>query len=593
MKKNRIRELEEIIISLDTAFEKGEDCVNQSTGEIVSDNDYDSLKRELYSLCPGSKIFDTITSSKIEVAGKNKVVHDPPMNSINKCNAGTEEEKFEILNKWFEDCRKVDKDIEFSMSYKIDGLACSLVYKKGNLISAGLRSKSGMDGISIIQKTQHIKNIPQKLEIPVSCVVRGEIEISKSEFAKQCEILGENSKKNCRAHCAGSMNQKIAEKMKDRGLHFTSYNVLNLRNAPYRTEIELAKWAEETLKLKFVETIPFNIEKLKEMEEEHRKKDTLIDGIVISVNNLELQERLGRTGGKPTGNPKGKLAFKFRDEIKLTTVIDIEWNTGRTGNICPVLIVKKIELEGTTISRCTAHNLGIIKDNKIGVGTKIEIIKSGKIIPKIKKVVESKGDSLIPEFCPSCNSKLIEIEGNNNSLSLNCNNKENCPAQNIKTLDHYLNILGIKGISEKTIEKIIETGLLKKRSDFYKLDFEKLIGAGFPRRSSILIDARIQQIENPETIKNNDKLIEMVLKKHKELKNIPIEKFIASLGIEESGKENGRLLKQSYNSFEEIRNLTIEEMEKIEGIGPITSRNIYNFFKENKDEINELLKFIR
>ena len=589
--KKRIKELENIIEILDTSFEKGEDCINPLTLEIVLDNEYDSLKQELFDLCPSSEIFNSVTSSKVENSGE-KVIHDPYMVSINKCN-GTEEEKFEILNKWFEDCRKIDKDVDFSMSYKIDGCACSLIYKKGVLLSAGLRSRDGKSGVNITEKTQYIKNIPQQLKIPISCTIRGEIETSISEYKKQCEMLGDEKKMNPRAHTAGSLNQKTAEKMKNRGLEFCAYSILNLENAPFKTEIELRKWATETLKLKFVETIPFSFEKLEEMEEKHREKDTLIDGVVISVNNLGYQEKLGRTGNKPTGNLRSKIAFKFRDEIKETIVKNIIFQVGRTGNLTPVLEIKSVQLEGTQISKCTAHNLGVIKDNKIGVGTIIEIIKSGKIIPKIKKVIEAKGDSLIPEFCPSCDNKLIEVEGNNNTLSLNCNNK-NCPAQNIKMLNHYLNTLGVKGIAEKNIEKIVETGLLQKRSDFYKLDSDKLIEAGFTERTSILIIARILKIIEPEDIKDNFKLKQMITDKRANGKiPISIEKFIASFGIDGSGKENGRILSKKFNDFEVIRNLTIEQLEKVSGIGPITAKNINEFFKENKEEIDEQLIFIK
>ncbi len=603
MNNKRIRELEKIIIALDTAFEKGEECINSVTGEIVSDNDYDSLKRELYGLFPGSEVFKTITSSRVEVAGK-KVVHDPVMTSINKSN-GTETEKLAILIKWVRDAQKcipiqeIPKDFDahlkknFSMSYKKDGLACSIIYKKGKLISAGLRSRDGKSGINVTEKTKFIKNIPQNLEIPISCTIRGEIETSINEYNKQCKRLGENAKKNCRAHTAGSMNQKTSEKMKNRGLEFVAYNMLNIQDPPYETEIERAIWATETLKLNFVETIPISMKKLEEMEEKHNNLNYKVDGVVLSVDNLEYQKKLGNTGDRETGNPRGKLAWKFRDQILESTVKNIIWQVGRAGAITPVLEIEPILLESTTVTRCTAHNLGIIRDNKIGIGTIIEIIKSGKIIPKIKKVIETKGDLLIPEFCPSCNSKLIETEGNNNSLSLNCNNK-NCPAQNIKTLNFFLNTLGSKGIAEKNIEKIIKTGLLKKRSDFYKLNSNKLIEAGFTERTSILIEARIWLIIEPESIKNNSKLKQMIVEKKANGKiSIPIEKFIASQGIKESGKEVGRLLQKKFNDFEIIRNLTIKQLEEIDGIGPITAKNINEFFKENKEEIDEQLNFIK
>jgi len=601
-KKKRIKELEKIIKALDTAFHiKGDDCVNPLTGEIVLDNEYDALKVELFDLSPKSKIFTGITAATGKVSGK-VVVHDPAMTSINKCN-GTEDEKDKILDKFFKDCYKIDLDYSavnkkswagwlsrfFSMSFKHDGLALSLEYENGILKRAGLRSKSGMDGIDVTEKTRHIKGIPQQLPLPLTCKIRGEVETTVSEFERQCEILGDDAKANPRAHTAGSMNKKTAEQMQDRGLRFTAYNILQLEDPPYTTEIERADWATRVLNLNFVKTISFSYDKLKTFEGQHRRLDFKVDGVVISINDLELQKDMGTSGNKETGNPKGKIAFKFRDEVKTTIVTNVIWQTGRTGNVTPVLMIHPIQLEGTTVSKCTAHNVGIIKTNKIGIGSEVEIIKSGKIIPKLHKVVVATGSAHIPTRCPSCGDGLLENNGSGNSLALVCDNAE-CPAQNIKNLYHYLKTLGCKGIAESTINKLADAGLVVKRSDFYKLTLKTLLDSGITERTAVLILARAWMISAPEQEKDN-----VVLRN--QLKTIstitvPMEKFFASFGMDGAGKEVGRLLSKKYKDFDKIRNLTINELETVDGIGFTTAQSVTDFFSKNRDEVNELLKFV-
>ncbi|NGX64082.1 MAG: DNA ligase, partial [Candidatus Anoxychlamydiales bacterium] len=235
--KKRIKQLEKTIKALDISFHiTGNDCVDPFTGEVILDNEYDALKTELLKLNPNSKIFKTVTAASSKTI-KNKIVHDPPMTSINKCN-GSEDEKKEILGKWLGDCRKMDKNESeqkylptwlgkfFTMSYKHDGLALSCEYEKGELKRVGLRSKSGVDGEDVTDKVKYIAGIPQTLKQPITCKIRGEVETSISTFEKVNATLSEKDQKaNPRAYTAGSMNRKTAEKMKDRGLRFTAYNV--------------------------------------------------------------------------------------------------------------------------------------------------------------------------------------------------------------------------------------------------------------------------------------------------------------------------------------------------------------------------------
>ncbi len=607
--KKRIKELEKIIIGLDTAFEIGNDCINPITNEIVLDNEYDALKKELFNLNPESKIFKTVTASQAATS-KKKIVHDPPMTSINKCN-GSEEEKEKILYKWFEDCRQfsLKKDPSsigdmksypgwlcnfFTMSYKHDGLALSCEYKKGELKRVGLRSKSGVDGINVTDKAKYIKGIPQTLNKPITCKVRGEVETPVSIFEKVSAELGEDAKANPRAHTAGSMNQKTAEKMKDRGLRFTAYNVVGVENPPYKTEVERAKWTSK-LGFYFVKTVPFTYDMLKTFEKQHRRLDFMVDGVVISVSNLELQTACGHSGNKLTGNPKGKIAFKFKDEVKNAIVKDIEWRTGRTSTITPVLIFEKgIELEGTTVKRCTCHNLGILKQNKIGIGSEIEIIKSGKIIPKLHKVIKAKGDVIVPSSCPSCSFQTEIKDGSNSTQSLVCANKSNlCPAQNIRNFNHWLKILDVKGIASSTIEKLIENGLVNKPGDFYRLTIDKLIKEGITKRTAILIVARIWMVRSPENIKDNDILIKAIEGHSTEKIKIPMEKFFAGFGMKSAGKEAGRILSQKIGDWNKIKTSSIAELENFDGIGPIMAQEIVNFFQNNKDMIEDVEQYFK
>ncbi len=599
--KKRIKDLEKIIKALDIAFHiTGDDCIDPLTGEVVLDNEYDALRAELLKLHPNSKIFKTVTSASSK-AIKNKIVHSPPMTSINKCN-GTKQEKDNILTKFFKDCKHLEPDISklknwswwlsyfFTMSYKHDGLALSCEYEKGELKRVGLRSKSGVDGEDVTDKAKYIAGIPQTLKKPVTCKVRGEVETTIPTFEKVNATLPEKDQKaNPRAYTAGSMNRKTAEKMKDRGLRFTAYNVVDVEKPPYKTEIERAKWTSK-LGFHFVKTVPFDYDMLETFEDQHRRLDFMVDGAVISISNLKLQEAMGHSGSKLTGNPKGKLAFKFKDEVKKATVKNIIWQTGRTGNITPVLIFDGIQLEGTVVSRCTAHNVGLIKTNRIGVGSKIEIIKSGKIIPKIHKVVKGIGSANIPVVCPSCGQGLTTSYGHDGAEALVCQG-DYCPAQNVKNLNHWLKILGAKGIAGSTIKKLIDAGLIQKPGDFYRLTIKKIMDVGITQRTATLIVARAWMIRSPEQEKDDKILSKMINDCSSKKIKIPMEKFFAAFGMKNAGKEAGRILAKEVEDWNKIKTATISELEAHDGIGPTMAQEIVTFFQNNKKMVEDVEQY--
>ncbi len=608
--KSEIVDLREIIIHLDNCYHiLGEECINPMTGDVVTDNEYDAFKRRLEQIEPNWDGFKTTFAADEEVIGK-KVKHSPPMTSIAKCN-GTQEEKEEILQKWMGDCvRGIPHKVKgfklgtnltfyhaaksnlFSMSFKHDGIALSIEYENGKLMRAGLRSKTGDDGIDCTAKVKKLKNVPHTLPEPWTLTVRGEIETYIDVFDKVNASLPDKDKKtNPRAYTAGAMNRKTAAEMKDMGLSFVAYNILNFEDAPYKTEIERAKWAEKSLGFKFVKTIPFTFAHLCAFEKMHREVEFMVDGAVISVNNLEDQEALGTHGNRADSNPKGKIAFKFADEVKNAIITSIEWQTGRTGTITPILNFKGIKLEGTTVSKCSAHNLGLVEKNKLGVGSIVAIIKSGKIIPKMKAVIKAIGDVVCPTVCPTCGHPTKRVDGNNGTLSLVCDSPT-CSAQKIQNLDHYLKRIGVKGIADNTISKLCEAGLVSRPSDFYKLTLDKIKAIGIKERSATLILARVKMIVAPDQEKDNSVLL-ILLNKIKDKKiSIKMATFIAALGIDGAGRELGRIMAEKYDGFNTVRTLSEAELENNRGIGSITASSVYNYFRENANEIDELLKFI-
>jgi len=591
------KQLETLIEHLDTLYEAGEDCIHPDTERLVADAQYDDYKNKLFKAKPNSYIFETVTASKLDSQG-GIVVHDPPMTSISKIN-GTDEEKEEDLTEWLKASAKSEKD--FVMGYKHDGVACSLYYKDGALVSAGLRPRDGIHGENVVDNVQFVKDVPLELPVKVTCVIRGELECLISVFnsLNGSDTVDQRVFANPRNYTAGSVRQfKDCRKTGKRNLSFTAYSVENLDNPPYKTEIERAKWVSGVLGIPFIELVYFKHKKLEVMEEVSGDLDFEVDGIVISVNDLEEQEQLGRHGDQATGNPKGKIAWKFRDEIARVIVKNIRWQAGRTGKLTPVLEFDAVQLEGTQVTQCTAHNAGVIMTHAIQSGVEVEIKKSGKIIPKFERVI-SKIDGtfdLNVDKCPSCGSAVaINKSGSKDkgdwTCEFVCKNKE-CPAKHIKGLMHYLTTIGVKGLADSTIKKLIESGLVKVRSDFYYLDFNDLQNkVGFTERQSALILARIFMLSSPEKNKDTDKLL--LEAKDKKTVSVPIEKFIAALGIIGASKGTARALVSHFSGdLNKIMNASIDELVKVEDIGEKTAIALEKFFEDNDGGIDELLRFV-
>ena len=617
-KSARADDLERWIGHLDTLYEQGEPCIHPDTGIIVTDGEYDGLRRELKELRPDSALFDSATASEFQ-SDERKIVHDPPMTSLEKASHEVIEKQQEQLFKWLSDCTdgataKVrdgamtklkdktfkDEPVQFPknyfyQAYKLDGVALGLYYEKGKLVGAGLRPRDGVNGEDVTEQVQYVDGIPTKLKEKVTCSIRGELICYLSDFEKvqaDLEAAGENLRANPRNHAAGGIRQfKDPKKTKTMRLSFVAYAIEGLANAPYKTEVERSKWCSEKLGVPYVKTKLFKFEDLEKMENAVPELDFEVDGVIIGVNNLEDQEQLGRHGDRDTGNPKGKIAWKFREEEATPTVKEIEWQTGRTGKIVAVAIFDAVRLAGTNVSRATLHNAGFMQRNQITIGTKISVRKAGKIIPKVTGVVSGGGEPDFPDICPSCGGETILEEGGTaDMLELICNN-DNCPAQNISTLCHYLSTFGVLGLGESRVTQLVEGGAVKTPADFYKLDLEKAESTGLSRRQSLLALGGIHMIPAPEKFDNDD--LEKQIESAKESKKtIPLWQLFASFGIEAAGKAAGKALADHFGSFDAIRNASVEDLENVEDVGQKTAEAIQQYLSDNEGEIDDLLDYV-
>ena len=610
-------DLERIISHLDTLYEQGETCTHPDTGIVVTDGEYDALRRQLQQLRPESTIFATATASQL-ISDTTKVVHDPPMTSIEKAShediATQEEQLFKWIGKAIEGTESSnDRDWVsipqkeykgepvtyppdfFYMAYKLDGVALALYYVDGELTAAGLRPRDGIHGEDVTAQAKFVTGIPQTLKQPVSCSIRGELICKFSDFEQVQEDLeeaGERLRANPRNHAAGGIRQfKNPDKTKMMRLSFIAYGIENLASPPYKTEIERAKFCENQLGVPYIPTESFSFDKLAQYEDGLGKLDFEVDGVIVGVNMLEDQEQLGKHGDPLTGNPKGKIAWKFREEEATPVITDIEWQIGRTGKITAVAIFDPVRLAGTNVSRATLHNAGFMSRNQITIGSTIAVRKAGKIIPKVTGVIDGKGQPDFPETCPSCPHPTELRKGNTEDmLELVCDNP-NCGAQVVSSLVHFLATLGVLGLGESRVALLVDGGAVSVPADFFALDVATAEGCGLSRRQATLAVAAVQMIPSPDK-KSNEQLDQLIVAAKSQKKPVPLWQLFASFGIGAAGKSAGKVLAAHFGSLKSIREASVEQLEEVEDIGTITAEAIQGYLSDHESEIDQLLDYI-
>ena len=407
-------------------------------------------------------------------------------------------------------------------------------------------------------------------------VIRGEAVISFKDFNIINEKLTpEDQYKNPRNLCSGTVRQLNSEISASRNVNFIAFALVKANGQDFGDDKESRfKWLEnlgfECVERKNVTSA--NIaETVKEFEEKIPSNRFATDGLVLTFSSVAYSQSLGTTAKFP----RDSIAFKWADELAETTLINVDWNTSRTGLINPIAVFEPVELEGTTVERASLHNLSIIENLQLGLGDKITVYKANMIIPQVAEDLTKSNNLEIPAVCPVCGEDT-EIIALRDGKALKCPNP-NCKAQRISSLEHFVSrdALNIEGFSEATIEKFIEKGFIDNYTDIFKLEKYKdeiISMEGFGEKSYTNLIAAIDKS-----------------------KNVALPNFIYALGINNVGLSNAKLLCKKYNnSLEEIRKADFETLISIDGFGDVIADSIVKYFghQKNNDLINDVLNYL-
>ena len=556
-KKERIKELVDILNKASKAY-------YQDAKEIMSNFEYDALYDELVQLEKDTGIVlansPTVNVGYEVVSELPKEQHESPMLSLDKT------KEVSVLADFAGDKKSL-------LSWKLDGLTVVLTYQQGKLFKAVTRG-NGEIGEVITNNAKTFKNIPLSIPYEGRLVLRGEAIIKYSDFEKiNREIEDAQAKyKNPRNLCSGSVRQLNSEITAKRNVNFIAFALISAENVDFKNSIEQQYlWLEqqgfEVVERKEVtssnmeETVKYFAEKIKEY-------DYPSDGLVLMYDDIEYGLSLGRTAKFP----RNGIAFKWEDEQAETTLEYIEWSPSRTGLINPVAVFKPVELEGTTVTRASVHNISIMEELKLGDGDTIKVYKANMIIPQISENVTKSGKCVIPEICPACGERT-EIKNDNGVKTLYCPNKQ-CPAKHVKLYSLFVsrNAMNIDGLSEETLEKFINAGYIHEFADIFNLSrYQKEI------------------VETPGFgQKSYDNLIDSLNK----AREVELHALLYSLGIPNIGVANAKLIcKYFNNNIEKITHATAEELVKIDGIGDKMAVKFVEYFsdKENIKKFNNLL----
>ncbi len=553
----------------------------------LEDWEYDKLFRELKSLEEQYPQYITPESPTQRVGGIsekfNQVAHSSRLYSLD--NSNNSEELRQWYNRVLKDVGVQQgvqlsllesgyKDIELACELKIDGLAVSLIYKNGKFIQ-GLTRGDGVIGEDITNNLKTIKAIPLKLFEDVNVEVRGEIYMPVSSFNKLNKIQAENNQKtfaNPRNAAAGSIRQLDPNITASRDLSIFVYGAIFEKNAQILTHSDAMdrckKLGFKVNNYRKCSNIDEVIKFCSDMSEYRKTLDYATDGVVIKVNSLAMQNELGFTARAP----KWATAFKFPPEEVWSRLEDVEFSVGRTGVVTPVAIIKPVNLSGSVVSRASMYNFDEIQRLDISLYDDVLIKKAAEIIPKVvraRKTSDSKPLEL-PDFCPCCGTKLIEIEG---EVARYCPNIKGCKAQIMGRIEYFVSkaAMDIDGFGESIIEQLVNKKYVYKASDIYKLTYNDLLTLDLIKDKSA--NNLLAAIENS--------------------KNVIFSKFINALGIRLVGKESSDILAQHYENIDTLKEAKYEDLAEIMGIGEKMAKSIVDYFndKDNVLMIDEMLSF--
>lgn len=535
----------------------------QQDREIMSNLEYDRLYDELAALEKESGIVlassPTVKVGYQVVSSLPKEKHPSPMLSLDKT------KEISRLEAWL-------GDKEGLLSWKLDGLTVVLTYLQGNLEKAVTRG-DGITGEVITANARTFENIPVSIPEKGRVVVRGEAVISYRDFE---EINKDGAYKNPRNLCSGSVRQLNSSITAGRHVRFYGFSLAEGPEAAYRhQQMEwLRRQGFET-----VENVKVTRDNLAKAVEGFAEKigefEIPSDGLVLVYDDIEY----GRSLGMTAKFPRDSIAFKWADELAETELLDVLWNASRTGLINPIAVFSPVELEGTTVSRASVHNVSILNELELAAGDRISVYKANMIIPQIGQNLSKGGENrnLIkpPECCPVCGSRT-EIHNENGIETLHCPNPD-CPAKMVKAFTHFVsrNAMNIEGLSEATLEKFIDEALIVTFADIFRMDKWR---------------DRIVSMEG-----FGEKSFDNLLKAAEKASHTSPRRLLYALGIPNIGAANASMIAGACkNKWNDIQSLTIEQLVAIDGIGEVMAEEYVKFFAnpKNRKTVDELLQVL-
>lgn len=551
--------------NLISILDKAASVYYQGTDEIMSNYEYDRLYDELVSLeketgltlsgSPTSKVGYEVMS---ELPKEN---HGYPILSLDKT------KDVDTLASWLGNHKGV-------LSWKLDGLTVVVTYEEGKLIKAVTRG-NGTVGEVITNNAKTFVNIPLTIPYKERIIIRGEALIRYSDFERiNASIENPDEKyKNPRNLCSGSVRQLSNEVTASRNVFFLVYNVIDSgMKFTYKSEelLWLHKQGFDVVGHDIVDRESIS-DIITRYSEQIKHNDFPSDGLVLTYDDIEYGNSLGST----SKFPRHSIAFKWADETAKTKLIKIEWSPSRTGLINPVAIFDPVELEGTTVSRASVHNVSTVEALELGVGDSILVYKANMIIPQIADNLTRSNNILIPDICPVCNHST-KINDDKGIKTLICPNPD-CSAKQIKSFTHFVSrdAMNIDGLSEATIEKFIDDNILNELTDFYCLSDHREIIINMDGMGEKSYNKLIEAIDNSRHVNPAN--------------------FIYSLGIPGIGLSNANVICKHYNyDMEDIINAEFEELISIDGIGEVLANDWVKYMsnEHNRRIIEKLMEYL-
>lgn len=561
-KKEKIEQMQNLIVLLNQASK----AYYQESREIMPNHEYDRLYDMLEALEKETGV--TLSKSPTTRVGYEVLSDLPKEKHPQKMLSLDKTKDVEQLKSWLGDQEGV-------MSWKLDGLTIVLTYEEGKLVKAVTRG-NGEVGEVITANARAFSNLPVSIPFKERLVLRGEAVISYPDFEKINEtITDEGAKyKNPRNLCSGSVRQLNSAVTAERHVRFYAFALVSAEGMEFAKRTEQFEWlaAQGFAVVQHRRVTASNLEVMvQRFADEILDNINPSDGLVLSFDDIAYGQSLGTTAKFP----RDSIAFKWRDEIKETTLEEIEWSASRTGLINPVAIFEPVELEGTTVSRASVHNISVMRELRLGIGDRIKVYKANMIIPQIAENLTGSNSVEIPSECPVCGSHT-QIHNENGVQTLMCPNPE-CLAKQIKSFTHFVSrdAMNIEGLSEMTIEKLIARGMIKELADLFHVEKyrdEIVDMEGFGEKSFANLKNSIEKA-----------------------RNTTVQRFLYSLGIPNIGTANARIIAQHcHNSWQRVQNLSKEELMTIDGIGEVMADAFVGFFADPAKAhiVGDLLKEI-